>query len=180
MASNEITLRELRPEDVVAFTRIHNQEAIAAMTLQVPFTSVEERRERLLNRPDQRWIVAERDGEAIGFLGLSLHRGRRMHVGSLGMAVDEAFHGQGVGTLLMAAAVDLADNWYNLRRLELEVYCDNEPAVRLYRRFGFEIEGTHRGYAYRSGRFVDVYSMGRLRNGPPVTTTGDQPQDSSV
>ena len=27
---------------------------------------------------------------------------------------------------MMQAATDLADNWLNLQRLELEVYCDNE------------------------------------------------------
>jgi putative acetyltransferase len=74
----------------------------------------------------------------------------------------------------MAAAIDLADNWYNLRRLELEVYTDNAAAIRLYQRFGFVIEGTHHSYAYREGAFVDAYSMARLRNEPPVFAT-DRP-----
>ncbi len=44
----------------------------------------------------------------------------------------------------MAAALDLADNWLNLSRVGLTVYVDNSAAVTLYKRFGFEIEGTHR------------------------------------
>jgi putative acetyltransferase len=43
------------------------------------------------------------------------------------------------------------------------VYTDNEPAVRLYKKFGFEIEGTLKKYAYRDGEYVDVYAMARFR-----------------
>jgi putative acetyltransferase len=64
--------------------------------------------------------------------------------------------------------MDLADNWLNLRRLELEVYTDNEPAIRLYERFGFEREGTLRQHAFRAGRYVDSYLMARLRTGDAV------------
>ena len=58
--------------------------------------------------------------------------------------------------------VDVADNWLNLRRLELTVYVDNEPAIRLYKKFGFEIEGTRRADAFRDGVYVDSYAMARL------------------
>jgi putative acetyltransferase len=64
---------------------------------------------------------------------------------------------------MMQAATDLADNWLNLQRLELEVYCDNEPAVGLYKKFGFQIEGTMKGYAFRAGECVDVYAKARTR-----------------
>ena len=46
--------------------------------------------------------------------------------------------------------LDLADNWLNLTRIEPSVYTDNAAAVVLYEKFGFEIEGTHRRYAFRN------------------------------
>jgi putative acetyltransferase len=88
---------------------------------------------------------------------------RRRHVGQIGMAVHDDWQGKGVGTALMQAAVDLADNWLNLTRLELEVYIDNTPAIRLYEKFGFTIEGTLVQYAFRDGQYVDTYMMARLR-----------------
>jgi putative acetyltransferase len=75
-----------------------------------------------------------------------------------------------VGTTLMEAAVDLAENWLNIGRIELEVFTDNVAALALYQKFGFVIEGTLRDFAFRDGRYVDSYLMARLRaddpNGP--------------
>jgi len=105
------------------------------------------------------------DGEVIGQLGVHTfpNTPRRRHVGQLGMAVRDDWQGKGVGTALMQAAVDLADRWLNLQRLELDVYTDNEPAIRLYKKFGFVIEGTLARFAFRDGRYVDAYMMARLR-----------------
>lgn len=73
------------------------------------------------------------------------------------------FLGNAECSFFFCAAVDLADNWLNLLRLELEVYTDNEPAIRLYERFGFEREGTKRRDAFRGGQYVDSYLMAGLR-----------------
>lgn len=79
------------------------------------------------------------------------------------MAVHDAWQGKGCGYALLSEALNLADNWMNLRRMELKVYTDNERGVRLYERCGFQIEGTLKQYAYRDGECVDVYAMARLR-----------------
>jgi len=67
-----------------------------------------------------------------------------------------------VGTALMLAAIELADKWLNLRRLELEVYTDNEAAIHIYKKFGFDIEGKQVDFAFRDGQYVDVFTMARL------------------
>jgi putative acetyltransferase len=72
----------------------------------------------------------------------------------------------------MQALCDYADRWLGLRRIELQVYADNARAIALYRRFGFEHEGTHRAYALRDGQLVDSLSMARLVPAPPVTPHG--------
>ena len=71
--------------------------------------------------------------------------------------------GQGAGSALMQAAVDMANKWLNITRLELEAYTDNEPALKLYRKFGFVIEGTLVQFAFRDGSYVDAYTMARVR-----------------
>ncbi len=63
----------------------------------------------------------------------------------------------------MEAALDLADNWLDLVRLELTVYADNAAGIALYEKFGFVIEGTQRLFAFRNGEYVDAYSMARIK-----------------
>jgi putative acetyltransferase len=105
------------------------------------------------------------DERIVGMLSVETFptRPRRRHVGRIGISVHGEFQGKGVGTALMAAAVDVADNWLNLTRLELEVYADNAAAIHLYERFGFIYEGTLRQHAFRNGKYVDSNVMGRLR-----------------
>ena len=66
----------------------------------------------------------------------------------------------------MTALCDYADNWLACLRIELTVYTDNDIAQRLYRNFGFELEGTLRAYALRDGVYVDAHSMARLHPSP--------------
>jgi putative acetyltransferase len=135
--------------------------------LQIPFTPREAWKKRVENRPDGfHSLVASVDGRIVGCMALwsASKSPRRRHVAELGMSVHDEWQGKGVGTALMRAAVELADRWLDLARLELTVFTDNESAIRLYRNFGFEIEGTHRMYAFRDGRYADAYFMARIRD----------------
>ena len=168
----KIVVRRATPDDAEAIQRIFNYPRVLWGTLQVPFMSVEFRRKRLTDVAEGTYpLVAEVDGEVVGNLALHAMQSsspRRRHAGALGMAVRDDWHGRGVGTALMRACVDLADNWLNLHRLELDVFVDNEQAIRLYKKFGFVTEGRLVDYAYREGQYVDVFIMGRIRPGDPV------------
>ena len=162
----EITVRHTEPGDYEALHRIMSGPKAAHGTLQLPFPSAETWRKRLAEPPEGlSSLAAAADEEVVGNLGLETFptRPRMRHVGSIGMAVRDDWQGKGVGTALMRAALDLADNWLNLSRIELRVYVDNAAGIALYEKFGFEIEGTHRRLAFRNGAYVDAYSMARLR-----------------
>ena len=168
---NKIEVRAAELSDVEALTRIYADRNAYSQTLQLPLQSLEVWRKRLTHNDDtQHSLVATVAGEVVGNLGLTrLTRPRRSHIGQIGMAVRDDWQGKGVGSALMRAALDLADNWLGLRRLELNVYADNDRAIALYRKFGFEVEGTHRLYAVRDGAYVDSLSMARITDGPHTT-----------
>lgn len=162
-----IEIRHAVPEDYKAVQQIHAQPGVIRGTLQLPFPSAEVWKRRLADKPDALYsLVASIDGDVIGMLGvwIDTHSPRRRHAAGIGMAVHDRWQGRGVGTALLRAGLDLADSWLNVIRLELHVFTDNERAIALYRRFGFEVEGTLRKYAYRAGRFDDAYLMARIRD----------------
>jgi putative acetyltransferase len=162
---DDVLIRAAEPEDFQALREIYAQPGAYTGTLQLPFPSARLWRDRLEHQdPDRRMLVAEIDGRVIGNIGLVLQASpRRRHVAGVGMAVHDAWAGRGVGELLMRAALDLADNWLNVHRVELTVYADNDRAIRLYERCGFEREGVHRDAAFREGTMVDTIAMARIR-----------------
>jgi L-phenylalanine/L-methionine N-acetyltransferase len=159
-----LIIRAVEPSDAQEVAALMQLPRVRWGTLRLPFVSAEETRKWLEKPADgQVSIVAVLDGRLVGSAGLFRQKVRRSHVGGIGMGVHDDFHGRGVGSALLGALVDTADNWLNLRRLELAVYVDNEPAVRLYTKFGFTVEGTRRADAFRDGAFVDAFIMARLR-----------------
>jgi putative acetyltransferase len=159
-----LTIRAREPSDWQEFTALLALPRVRWGTLRLPYASADQTRKWLEKASeDHVGIVAMLDGHLVGSADVSLHKGRRSHVGGIGLCVHDDSHGRAIGSSLLGALVDTADNWLNLRRLELAVYVDNAPAVRLYKRFGFTVEGTRRADAFRDGLFVDSFVMARLR-----------------
>jgi putative acetyltransferase len=162
-----VRIRAAEPSDLPGISATMSDPGVVRGTLQTPFTPEALRAERFtFTDPHLLFLVAEplEGGETVG--NASLHRSvrpRRIHSAGLGMGVRDAWQGKGVGTALLAALLDVADQWWQVRRVHLEVYADNEPAIALYRKFGFEVEGTLRKDAFREGAYVDSLVMARLR-----------------
>ena len=166
MPIENLKIRRAEPDDYSAVYEMFTFPELYADTMQLPYPSREYWRKRIGEASESVFnLVAIVDERLVGMVGVETfpNRPRRRHVGRIGISVHAEWHGKGVGTALMAAAVDLADNWLNLTRLELEVYADNAAAIHLYERFGFVYEGTLRQHAFRDGEYVDSNMMGRLR-----------------
>lgn len=161
-----LQIRRAEPDDAATVYEMFTSQEVYGGTLQLPYPSREQWRKRLAEVPEGYYnLVAVFEDRVIGMLSVQTfpQRARRRHVGAIGISVHADWQGKGVGSALMRAGLDLADNWLNLSRLELEVYTDNEAAIKLYERFGFEKEGTLRQHAFRNGQYVDSYVMARVR-----------------
>jgi putative acetyltransferase len=160
-----IVIRRAEPSDAEAIWRCFTTPLVVRNTLQTPYRSVESVREQLVKSGENdHSLLAVVDGEVVGMIGLYVRtRPRVRHIGDIGMMVRDDWQGKGIGTALMQAVVDLADKWLNLSRIELTVYTDNEAGIALYRKFGFEIEGTMRKAAFRDGEYVDAHMMARIK-----------------
>ena len=161
----DIHIRATTPADAQALQAIVADGY--AQTLQLPHTSIELWEKRLSEHTlgENGWsLAAEIEDEVVGHIVLMRETNpRRLHAAGIGMGVKAEFRGQGVGAALFSAVLDLADNWLNLKRIELTVYTDNEAAIALYKKKGFMIEGEFHAYAFRDGQFVNAYSMARVK-----------------
>lgn len=163
----KVFIRAFEMSDVEDVAEIQAMPKSRRETLQLPYQSLDYTRKKFENPSEnQHTLVAvvKETQKVVGLIGLfRIKRPRRAHVGQIGMSVHDDYQNQGIGSQMMEAVLNLADNWLNLKRLELEVYVDNENAIHLYEKYGFVIEGTMRKYAFRDGDYVDTYVMGRVR-----------------
>jgi len=165
---DDLTIRPLHPDDAEALHQMLRHPAVSRSTLQLPSQQIGlwEQRARE-TRPTLHRLAATTGGKLIG--NITLHQPlnpRLWHAAGLGMTVHPNYWGRGVGNALLEAILDLADNWLNLKRVELDVHVDNPAAIHLYKKFGFEIEGRRRFHTYGRGGWIDSYFMGRVRTGP--------------
>lgn len=161
----EIIIRHSESEDIIGIKSIFGGRSTYSNTLQLPYSSLEIWKSRFENPQDGYYsLVAELDNEIVGHIGLKIDQNpARKHVGSCGIAVKDSHHHQGIGSKMLAAVIDLSDNWLNLKRLEISTYTDNETALRLYRKFGFQVEGESPYFAFRNGEYVSAYHMARIK-----------------
>jgi RimJ/RimL family protein N-acetyltransferase len=113
------------------------------------------------------YLVAETDGEIIGAFngtGENFPMTRQMtgHCAELGVSVREDWRGKGVGTALMQAGLAWAREVSLLKRLQLQVFADNESALHIYKKLGFEVEGRRRNAFRRNGAYIDSILMALL------------------
>jgi len=104
-------------------------------------------------------LVAEVAGEIVG----QIHVDATRHgFGEIGMAVAREWRGRGVGSALMATAIEWS-RAQGLHKLSLSVFAHNEAAIGLYRKFGFVEEGCRiKQYRRQSGELWDTVEMGLL------------------
>ena len=107
--------------------------------------------------------VAVIEEQIVGWADLIPHvRETVRHVARLGMGVLPEFRGHGIGNQLLERAMNHA--WeQGLKRLELEVFADNEIALNLYRKHGYQVEGVKRFARYIDGTYQDIVIMGQYR-----------------
>ena len=135
------------------------------------FAAVAEERDGIATEPpvdiEARAASWALDGTLVAVAGYeivgSLHIERSRHgFGEFGMAVARDWRGRGVGSALIAAAIEWARE-QGLHKLSLGVFAHNTAAIALYRKFGFVEEGRHvKQYRRTSGELWDSIDMGLL------------------
>jgi RimJ/RimL family protein N-acetyltransferase len=107
-------------------------------------------------------LIAEEDNQLIGYLiVIGGNSKRNKHSVYLVIGVLAQYRRLGVGTQLFEQLEKWATE-HNVHRLELTVVTRNESGIRLYKKMGYEIEGTKRHSLYIEGNYVDEYYMSKF------------------
>lgn len=105
--------------------------------------------------------VATYEDEIIGLIVfVGGKRARLKHVGSMGITVKSKFWGRGVGGCLIEFLINWAKDTKIIRKINLQVRIDNEKAIKLYLKHGFEKEGIITRDLCIDGILYDSFSMG--------------------
>ena len=123
-----------------------------------------------LANDDVAMFIADAGDEIVGHLRVELLRYR---VAELGMMVADGWRGRGVGSALLASAVDWARG-KGAHKVALQMWPHNERARALYEKFGFVEEGVlRRHYPRRNGELWDAVVMGLPLDPPPNANLED-------
>ena len=174
-------IRPIEVADAERIVEIMRQKTVLPNIIALPSLRTDKFEARLKNpSSNQHDFVAEVDGMVVGLCGLTQGNGRRAHTGSLFVFIDEHYHGRGIGTSLIQNAIDLADNWLMMERIELTVIDANTRAKTLYERLGFENEGFKYGSIVQNGRYAGEYCMARFRPHGAIKKEYDKVKESQL
>ena len=165
MSSADVVIRRAAPGDAAALVELGRSvsaEPEGWLITDGGWRGVAEERRylRAVRRsPHAAVFVADAGGEIVGRLSLARDaHPASLHVADLGLMVAAGERRRGIGQALLEQAVAWARE-VGVEKLELHVFPHNEPAIRLYERFGFEREGLRRAHYRRGAELVDAVLM---------------------
>jgi len=104
-------------------------------------------------------LVAFTGDEVVGWCDISpMSFEGFKHCGRLGMGVHKDFRRRGIGQRLVDQTIAKAKQ-QGIERIELEVFASNVPAISLYKKVGFEVEGVKKNARKLDGVYDDLVEM---------------------
>ena len=174
--SPTVTIRGQQGDDWEQLYALLNEPDILRASLDdLPYVSEESFREQV-NAPSAatHTLIAETGQPSgrkriIGVAWLARQRARRRHLAELSLAVHPDYRGSEVEYSLLDAALNLADQWLGLQRVEVIVYADDDTALDFYEQHGFEREALMPRFTFRAGEYSAAVMLARRRVHFPVT-----------
>jgi phosphinothricin acetyltransferase len=108
-------------------------------------------------------IVAEDEGEVIGFASLSPYRPRPAYSTTVedSIYVTATHRGQGIGKLMLGELVALGKS-HGFHSIIGRIVGDHSASIALHKSCGFELVGIEREVGRKFGKWLDVAVMQRL------------------
>lgn len=158
-------LRLATPDDAEQIRQIYNVEVTSStVTFDLVPRSLSDQLEWQAARSGAHAVVvAEADGEVLGFASLSSWRDRPAYSTTVedSVYVHRDHQGRGVGKALLAVLIDTATA-HGFHACMARIVGGHEASIALHRSCGFEIVGTEREVGRKLNRWLDVVLMERM------------------
>lgn len=162
---NNVTITDAALEDLADIVNIYNATIPSRrVTADLEPVSVESRRKWFEEHsPELRpiWVMKE-DGHIIAWLSFQSFYGRPAYLATaeVSIYVAEAYHGRGIGSMLLEKAIQECARLHILTLLGF-VFAHNEPSVKLLKKFGFSEWGYLPQVANLDGIERDLVILGK-------------------
>jgi len=159
-----VVIREAATHDATDIERIVNSVASEKIFI-VPDKSRKDWDKAIedIKRRKSLIIVALANERIVGMAHLVKGRFvKNEHVSELGILVLKDFRRKGIGTSMMKCLMDWAEKQSGLNKISLTVFATNKPAIELYKKFGFSVEGVCKKHYRIKGSFVDDVTMAKF------------------
>lgn len=162
---SEITIRPATVGDAGRVRAIYNYEVLnTTATFDLVPRSLDEQRHWIQVRSGAfSTIVAERDGEVVGFAALSPYKERAAYRTSVedSVYVDQDAHGHGIGTRLLTELIDVASA-SGFHTMFARIASTGDASRALHTACGFHLVGVEREVGRKFGMWLDVAVMQRM------------------
>ncbi|PTX59149.1 hypothetical protein C8P63_11394 [Melghirimyces profundicolus] len=128
----------------------------------MPDTREHERQIREIRDKGGMYAVVKVDGKIVGSARLKRgSKGMSHHTAKFRTWLTPGYRGMGLGKKLMEYTIAWAKA-HGIEKINLDVWETNDRAIRLYRKYGFRLEGRRRRQAILNGQYVDEVFMARF------------------
>jgi len=157
-----ISIRPATPNDVPAISAIYNQAILTTdATFDTEPRTLTEHQAWFEEQDDQHPVlVAEVDGEVVGWASLSRYSPRRAYdrTAEFSIYVEEASRNLGIGKQLIGATLE-AGAKTGLRAVLARVTTGNDVSLRMHEQAGFKQVGIMKKVGFKFDRELDVCMM---------------------
>jgi len=164
--ANRCVIRPSTPDDLAAITAIYGwnvNNGTGTFEIDAPDLAEMTRRRTDVTAKGLPWLVAERDGQVLGYAYANPFRPRpayRFYLEDSVYLAPEA-QGQGIGRLLLAELIARCEALGARQMVAVIGDSNNAGSIGLHRAMGFEPVGTMRSAGWKFDRWLDVVLMQR-------------------
>ena len=176
--ADELILRDARESDMPAVQAIYAHHVIhgtASFELEPPTVEQMLQRRADICANGLPYLIAEREGEVVGYAYATLYRPRPAYRFTVedSVYVREGMAGFGIGHALLAAVIQHCTDSGRRQMVAIIGNSENSASIRLHARLGFRQVGVFESVGFKHGRWLDTVIMQR-ELGEGASTTPDR------